>query len=111
MDIYEFDSQTWKTAAYEILKSEESVFLKFRDLLPANQWKLMKAIAIESKVYKPTANKFTTKHKLGTSATVIKSLKALINKDMLYIGYNENDEKFYSTNDVFFERWAQWRNY
>jgi len=107
----EINEQTWKNAAADILKEEEDIFMKFRDLLPTKQWQLLNAIAIESKVYQPTTGAFISNYNLGASATVIRALKALISKDMIYIGRDEENQKYYATNDVFFERWAQWRHY
>ncbi len=111
MPVTEINNQTWKSAAADILKEEENIFMKFRDLLPTKQWQLLNAIAIESKVHQPTSGAFISKYNLGASATAIRALKALIYKDMIYIGNDEENKKYYATNDVFFERWAQWRNY
>jgi hypothetical protein len=100
----------WKKAAAELLSDEESIFMKFRDLLPLKQWQLLNAIAIESKVYQPTSIDFISKYRLGSSAGIIRALNALIEKDMIYAGNDDKNKKFYAVNDVFFEKWAQWRN-
>jgi hypothetical protein len=84
--------------------------MKFRDLLPLKQWLLLNAIAIESKVYQPTSIDFISKYRLGSSAGIIRALNALIEKDMIYAGNDDKNKKFYAVNDVFFEKWAQWRN-
>jgi len=101
--------ETVKKAKWEILNAEESFFLKFRDLLSSQQWKLLKAIARESKPKQITGAKFIKKYHLGSSAVVLRAMKALMDKDMIYSSFDEEETKYYAVNDVFFERWAQWK--
>ena len=98
-----------KIAKLEILVNEEPLFLKFRDLLSSQQWKLFKAIARESTAYQITGANFIKNYHLGSSAVVLRAVKALIDKDMIYSDFDENEVKYYAVNDLFFERWAQWK--
>ena len=95
----------------ELLTDEDFLFMKLRDLLTQQQWKLMLAIAKESKVLKPTSADFIKKYNLGSSAVVLRAINALIEKDLVYSDLLENSVKYYAVNDVFFERWAQWKFY
>ena len=81
------------------------MFYKYRDLLTLPQWLLLKAIANEGQIFKPTSKDFITLHNLGSPATVLRSLKALQNKEMIYSDHNNNGEKYYSVYDVLFHRW------
>ena len=99
-----------RIAKLNILNVEQGFFLKYRNLLSIKQWNLLKAIAIESRLEKPTSATFIGEYKLGSSAVVLRALDALIKKDMVYYDYHDDGTKYYAVIDVFFERWAQWKN-
>jgi len=97
----------WKQQAYRLLKEQEPVFFAYRNMITNPQWQLLKAIARESRVYMPTSKHFLTKHQLGTSATVLRSLKTLLDYELVYYDFDSNGEKFYSIYDVLFQRWSE----
>lgn len=99
--------EIWKEQAYLLLKEQESVFFSIRNMLTKPQWQLLKAIAHEGKVLMPTANAFLAKYSLGTSATVIRSLKSLKNYELIYEEFDENGKKYYSVYDLLFQRWIE----
>jgi AAA+ ATPase superfamily predicted ATPase len=103
------DSEFWKIQAARLLQEQEIVFFKYRDLLTKQQWLLLKAIAHEGIVYYPTSKGFIGKHELGSPATVLRSLQALTDKEMIYSDYNQEGQLFYSVYDVLFRRWMQSR--
>jgi len=76
-------------------------------LLTKQQWLLLKAIAHEGEVYSPTSKDFISKYALGSSATVLRSLHALLTKEMIFSDYNPDGIMFYSVYDVLFRRWIQ----
>lgn len=90
-----------------LLKEQENTFFDYRHLLTTNQWELLKAIAYDMKVYEPTSKSFLLKYKLGSSATVIQSLKALISKELVYCDYDETSRLFYSVHDILFQHWVK----
>jgi AAA+ ATPase superfamily predicted ATPase len=100
-------SETWKDEAARLLQEEEIIFFKYRDLLTKQQWFLLKSIAHEGEVYSPTSKDFISKYVLGSSATVLRSLHALLSKEMIYSDYNPDGRMFYSVYDVLFRRWMQ----
>jgi len=100
-------SETWKDEAARLLQEQEIVFFKYRDLLTKQQWLLLKSIAHEGEVYYPTSKDFIAKYTLGSSATVLRSLQALLSKEMIYSDYNPDGQMFYSVYDVLFRRWMQ----
>jgi len=99
------DEQTWKNQALELLKEQQIIFLGYRDLLTRHQWNLLKAIAKEGNVSSPTSKEFINKHLLGSPATVLRSLKALQDKELIYMTIFLNGTKQYSVYDVFLKQW------
>jgi AAA+ ATPase superfamily predicted ATPase len=99
--------EDWKSEAFELLKEQELLFFSFRNILAKNQWKVLKAIAKNGRTYKPTAQKFLQEHHLGSSATVLKAIKALMNAELIYKDYEENGDSYYAVYDLFFRRWSE----
>ena len=97
----------WREQADELLREQEFIFLNYRSLLTQSQWQLLKSIAIEGRVYKPTSRYFLEKHKLGSSAAVLRSLQALIKYEMVFHDFDQNGEKYFSVYDVLFRQWAK----
>ncbi len=100
-------SRTWKCEADRLLQEQEILFFKYRDLLSKQQWLLMKAIAHEGMVFEPTSKNFIAKYALGSPSTVLRSLEALLHKEMIYTSFNAMGEKFYCVYDVLFRRWME----
>lgn len=101
------DDSLWKEQAARLLQEHELIFFKYRDLLTKQQWGLLKSIAHEGKVYYPTSKDFISKYKLGSPATVLRSMQALQQKQMIYTDYNEGGQSYYSVYDVLFRHWIQ----
>jgi uncharacterized protein len=99
----------WKQEAYLLLKEQESVFFAYRNMLTIPQWKLLKAIAHEKVVFQPTSNEFLSKYQLGSSATVLRSLKTLKSYELVYSEFDKNGIPYYSVYDIFFQRWSEGR--
>lgn len=97
----------WQKCAQQILEENEAFFLHFRNLLSTQQWKLLTAVAKSEKVYQPTSKSFLSEHNLGSSATVIKSLQVLQEKEMIYQETDPEGNIYYEVNDVFLMRWVQ----
>jgi len=102
-------SENWKQQAYLLLKEQEPVFFSYRSMLSNPQWQLLKALADEGLVYQPTSGKFLDKHHLGTSATVLRSLKALQVYELVYKDFDKDGTPFYSVYDLFLHRWVESR--
>lgn len=99
----------WKEQAHNLLKEQETMFFSFRNILSKQQWKLLKAIAKEGKVFKPTSQAFIQSNSLSTSATIIKSLKMLLNTELIFKDFDKDGNMYYSVYDVFFRRWCESR--
>jgi AAA+ ATPase superfamily predicted ATPase len=88
---------------YQIVTDQEPLYVNYRNLLPSHQFRLIQAIAIEGTVSQPTSGKFIQNHDLTSASSVKTSLKALLDKEMIY--KTDNDYLVY---DVFFTRWLQY---
>lgn len=99
-------TETWQKEAYKILKEQEAMFFNIRDLLTKPQWNLLMAIGLENKTYAPTSKDFIAKYKLGSPATVFRSLEALLEKEMIYSDFDEKGS-YYMVYDLLMRRWVQ----
>jgi uncharacterized protein len=95
----------WKDAESlleKIIKEREHVFYDYRNLLTTNQFLLLQAIAREKKISQPTSQEFIETHRLGQPSSVNRSLKALLEKEMIY-----QEQGVYYVYDVFFSKWLE----
>jgi len=99
--------KNWREQAYLLLKEQETVFFSLRNMLTNPQWQLLKAIAHEGIVYQPTSKSFITKYGLGSSATVLRSLKSIQGYELVYNEFDADGASYYSVYDVFFQRWME----
>jgi|SRR5690554_273859 len=98
-----------QNVAIEILKTHESTFFQYRNLLTTPQWKTLKAIAKEERLLQPTATLFIQQYKLGAPSTVSRSVQALLEKEMIL--YNTSVEHpYYEVYDKFLLRWLEKSN-
>ncbi len=100
----EIKKETAEELAYQLLGEQEVIYFQYRNLLTTIQWNLLKAIAYEEAVFKPTSKNFINTHKLESASQVQKTLGALINKEMIYKDDNETGS-FYRIYDCFLSRW------
>jgi uncharacterized protein len=102
-------TELWKQQAHSLIKEQESVFFALRNMLTNPQWQLLKAIAHEETVFQPTSKTFLEKYRLGTSATVLRSLKTLQEYELIFVEYDENGLQYYSVYDIYFKHWVKSR--
>lgn len=102
-------NELWKQQAYQLLKEQELVFFAYRNMLTVPQWHLLKAIAAEVMVFMVTSKKFINTYHLGTSATILRSLKTLLDYELIYYEYDSDGKKYYSVYDILFQRWCEER--
>ncbi len=103
----EINTETWQSEASKLLAEQQQVFLSYRDILTRQQWLLLKSIALEGEAYYPTSKDFVQKHKLGSPATVLRSLHSLETKSFIYKQFDDQKRSFHSVYDVLFQRWIQ----
>lgn len=94
------------------LKEQDAILTSLRLMLKSspNQWELLKAISLEGKVSQPTGKDFLQKNKLASSAAVVGALKALEEKELIYIsGITEDGKAIYQNYNPFFANWFRER--
>ncbi len=101
------ESQDWKNEARKLLKNNELTFFAFREMLTKHQWNLLTAIAINQPLTQPTAQKFIKENGLSGSATILKSLDALIKIGIVFKDFDKEGTSYYGVYDVYFRRWAE----
>ena len=84
----------------DIITEREYIYYNYRNLLTNNQFQLLRAIAKERGVKHYSSKEFIGKYKLGTSSSVNRSLKMLLDKEMIY-----EESGFYKVYDLFFAHW------
>lgn len=102
----EVTTDIWRKQAFELLQDQEIVFFGYRNILTRNQWQLLKAIAREGKVFKPTSKEFLAKYGLLNSASVLRSLNSLMKYELIFRDFDPDGTQFYSIYDVLFQRWC-----
>lgn len=102
----EIGKDQWKEEALRLLKEQEFVFFSYREGLTKPQWHLLQAIGREGRVEAPTSNAFTTKHKLGNPATVLRSLNSLKKKELIFKETDPDGISWYGVYDLLFRRWV-----
>jgi len=100
-------TETWKTEADRLIRENEPVFFRYRDLLTSQQWSLLKAIAHAEKAYSPTSKDFIARYSLGSPATVLRSLQALQLRDLIYSDYDKEGNGYFGVYDLLFKKWIQ----
>lgn len=100
-------TSSWQDEAYKLLIEQQPVFFGYRDLLTKAQWNLLKAIASEGLAMLISSRSFLEKYRLGTSATILRSMEALLKKELVYYDFDNDGNKYYQVYDLLFERWIQ----
>jgi len=106
-----YEQADWQECAQRIIQEQEVFFYNYRSLLSKQQWKLLVAVAKTGIVYAPTSKGFIGENKLGSAATVFKSIDSLLEKEMIFKEFDADGALFYQPYDVFFERWIQGKDF
>ncbi len=85
-----------------ILKENESIFLEYKNLIPLQQWNLVRAISKEKGIESITSMAFIKKYGLTAPSTVSNSIKALLEKEIIYF-----ESGGYYVYDLFFSKWLE----
>lgn len=92
--------------AFNLITEQEPVFYQYRNLLTAYQWRLLSAIARMDKLYQPSSKNFIGSFNVGTPSNVQRALEALLSKEMVYAG-NDDNGTYYRVYDCFLARWLE----
>lgn len=107
LDKETIEEKDWKQEASRLLKENELLFFAYREMLSKHQWALLQAIAANNRVYQPTSQAFITSNKLASSATILKSIAALLKIGIVFKDYEEDGKPFYGVYDIYMRRWCE----
>lgn len=105
-NIFYIQEQDVLQTLYQILLQNEAVYFQYRSLLTKAQWKMLKAVAVEGEIEQPYSHSFIEKYGLGSSASVKRSLDALVAKSIIYHNLTVK-QPFYEVNDKFLMLWLK----
>ncbi|MDI6792173.1 MAG: ATP-binding protein [bacterium] len=89
------------TALQKLLKRESGSYITLWDTLSQKQRQIMSALSQEEKA-EVFSSKFLQKYNLGAASSLQKTLKSLMEKDLI-----EKEDGVYVMADVFFKRWIR----
>ncbi len=89
----------------DIILEQESIFYNYRNLLTEEEWKLLKAVAVEGGVAHPMSRDFLHIHELSGASTVRACLERLKRDEFIY-----HEEGKYYVYDVFFDKFLKQQN-
>ena len=99
LDEKNIDNKTVHRMCLDILRQNEGAFINYKNLLPTQQWNLLKAIAKEDSVSRLNQKSFLNQYHLSASS-VQRSIKALLQREMVV-----EEDGVYQVYDVFLGRW------
>lgn len=93
------------------VKEQDALMSSIKAMLPVNQYDLFRAICMEDEIRSYTSRDFIQKHKLPSSAAVVQSIKALEEKEMIYMSGIDpkTGRAIYEAYNVFFAKWVKHR--
>jgi len=91
-----------KETIHTILKENEPIYANYLNLLTTNQYKTLRAIALDRIVENPTSGKFLSVHQLGAASSTSQAVSSLVEKEFI-----QNDSGLLSVQDKFFAQWIR----
>ena len=88
-----------------ILSEKEDIYNTLKRLLSKGQWKVLKAIAREGKVYAPYGKDFMNKYGFTNSSTIRRVVQFCLNNGLLYQS-QDGEESYFELDDIFMRRWV-----
>lgn len=83
-----------------IIRENEPIYANYLNLLTSTQFRVLKAIALNSGVDNPTSKEFISKYELGAASSISQAIKSLSDKEFIFFSGSR-----YQLNDVFFSEW------
>ena len=85
-----------------ILSENEPIYANYLNLLTTNQYRTLRAIALERIVENPTSGTFLSIHNLGAASSVSQAVSSLVGKEFIH-----NEAGLLSVQDKFFAQWIR----
>jgi len=100
--IRKIDQDEVRQVLIRVLDERGPLNQTYQNILTRLQFTLLKAIALEGFVEKPTSSEFLKKHKLGAASSVKRTLTTLEQQDLIYL-----EEGRYAVSDIFLMHWLR----
>lgn len=100
--IRKIDTEEVRLVLVRVLDERGPLYQTYQNILTKFQFSLLKAIAIEEKVERPTSSEFLNRYKLGAASSVQRTLTTLEQIDLIY-----QEEGKYAVSDIFLMHWLQ----
>ncbi len=102
----DIDIESVKLVCSELLDENESSYIQYRELLTAQQWQFLIALAKEQEVEQITSSAFLQKYHISGSTTARRTVQALIDKGLV-LAIPQKKGSIYQIYDVFFMHWLE----
>jgi uncharacterized protein len=103
----EVTRQLIDTSIMEIYAENKLSYMALSTSMSKYQWQVLTAIALEGKVYQTTSKDFITRHKLGSSSSVLRALEFLTSRELVYQYLEDTGKSYYEIYDIILMRWLQ----
>ncbi len=90
----------------EIYSENKLSYMALRSSMSRLQWKVLSAVATEGTIKSPTAKDFIGRYDLGSGPSVLRALKYLTDRELVY-HYIQEDKTYYQVYDLILMRWLQ----
>jgi AAA+ ATPase superfamily predicted ATPase len=110
-DARALDRTTIVDVMRSLVREQDAIMATLRSALTKGQWDLFAAISREGEVDTPTGGDFIRKHRLSSSAALVQALKALLDRELVYIIDHraENGKPVYAPYNPFHGAWFKYR--
>jgi uncharacterized protein len=94
------DIHAVKDVLYSIINENEPIYAGYLNLLTSQQFRVLRAVALNNGIDAPTSKEFIARYNLGAASSASQSVKSLEDKE--FISYIDGR---YRINDAFFMQW------
>jgi len=94
-------------AIVEIYSENQLSYFALRNSMQKFQWQVLAAIAMKGMVFTPTGSEFLKQYDLTSGPAVLRALKYLTDRELVYKYLTEKGENYYQVYDIILMRWLQ----
>ncbi len=94
-------------AIVDIYSENQLSYFALRNSMQKFQWKVLAAIAAEGMVFTPTGGDFLKQYDLSSGPAVLRTLKYLIDRELVYEYLTAGGDRYYQVYDIILMRWLQ----
>lgn len=106
------DLRAWQAVKEGIIKEQDAQMSVLQLMLKSspNQWRLLRALALEGPVAEISTHGFQKRYDMPSSAATVGAVKALLDKELVYVsGLDNKGKAIYELYDPFMANWFRER--